>query len=205
MRRFRFGLLLLGIVTLAAMLLHRSPAAAQAHLPAHTAVQPAVRNDAVAASAFEAIVPVLHNPRCMNCHMMGDFPRQGDDSHPHIMRVQRGQDGHGVLPVRCSTCHQDHNLVGVHMPPGAPDWALPPASMPMIWQGLTDRQLCQLLKDPSRNGHKSIPQIVEHMGTPLVLWGWHPGEGRTPIPVSEQLFLNKVNEWAAAGAACPNR
>ena len=204
MRRIRSGLLLLGILALVATRLHRSPAAAQAHVQSHTA-HAALRNDAIAASAFEAIVPVLRNPRCMNCHMTGDYPRQGDDSHPHIMRVQRGQDGHGVAPVRCSTCHQDHNLVGLHMPPGAPGWALPPASMPMIWQGLPNRQLCELLKDPSRNGHKSIPQIVEHMGTPLVLWGWHPGQGRTPIPSPEQLFLSKVNEWAAAGAACPDR
>lgn len=39
------------------------------------------RDDAAAAAAFEAIIPVLHHPRCMNCHSTGDYPRQGDDSH----------------------------------------------------------------------------------------------------------------------------
>jgi hypothetical protein len=73
----------------------------------------------------------------------------------------------------------------------------------MIWQGLQDRELCELLKDPKRNGHRTIQQIVEHMSTPLVLWGWHPGEGRTPIPMPENEFLAKVKEWAARGAACP--
>ena len=73
-------------------------------------------------------------------------------------------------------------LAGVHMPPGSPDWRLPPPETPMIWQGLSDRQLCELLKDPNQNGHRSIPQIVEHMSTPLVLWGWTPVRAAPPYP-----------------------
>jgi hypothetical protein len=93
--------------------------------------------------------------------------------------------------------------MGQHMPPGAPDWHLPSTAMPMIWEGLSDRQLCQLLKNPRQNGKRNIDEIVEHMSTPLVLWGWNPGEGRTPIPVPETEFLGKVKEWASKGAACP--
>ena len=163
----------------------------------------AVNRSEVSSSAFEAMMPVLRHPRCMNCHSGGDFPRQGNDSHPHIMDVRRGPDGHGANGVKCSTCHQDHNLPGIHMPPGAPEWALPSPAMPMIWDGLSDRQLCQLFKDPKRNGHRTIAQIVNHMNTPLVLWGWHPGEGRTPIPSSEKHFLENVKLWAENGAACP--
>jgi hypothetical protein len=74
----------------------------------------------------------------------------------------------------------------------------------MIWEGLTDRQLCELLKDPKQNGNRTPDQIVEHMATPLVLWGWNPGEGRTPIPMPQQQFLANVKQWAANGAACPN-
>jgi hypothetical protein len=154
-------------------------------------------------AAFEAILPVLRHPRCMNCHSSGDYPRQGDDRHVHIMRVRRGPDGEGANPVRCSSCHQEKNSPGQHAPPGAPDWHLPPAGTPMVWEGLSGRQLCELIKDPARNGHKSIPQIVEHMSTPLVLWGWHPGEGREPVPLSLDEFLANVKQWAAAGAACP--
>jgi hypothetical protein len=161
------------------------------------------RDDAGAAAAFEAIVPVLRHPRCMNCHSNGDFPRQGDDSHRHTMQIRRGPNGKGVNAVRCSTCHQDHNLAGLHMPPGAPDWHLPSPAMPMIWEGLTDHQLCELLKDPQQNGHRTAEQIVEHMHTPLVLWGWVPGEGHTPIRTPQHDFLAKVQEWAARGAACP--
>jgi hypothetical protein len=160
--------------------------------------------DKDAGAAFEAIVPVLRHPRCMNCHSSGDFPRQGDDGHPHTMQVRRGPDGQGVNTVKCSTCHQDHNLAGIHTPPGAPDWHLPPPETPMIWEGLTDSQLCELLKDPKQNGHRSIQQIVEHMSTPLVLWGWNPGEGRTPIPMKLSEFQARVRDWAAKGAACPS-
>jgi hypothetical protein len=155
------------------------------------------------AAAFEAIVPVLRHPRCMNCHSMGDFPRQGDDSHPHTMQVRRGPNGHGANSVLCSTCHEDHNLAGAHMPPGAPDWHLPPPETPMIWEGLTDVQLCELFKDPRQNGHRSVQQIVEHMSTPLVLWGWNPGEGRSAIPMKLSEFQDHVRDWAAKGAACP--
>lgn len=155
------------------------------------------------AAAFRAILPVLRNPRCMNCHSQGDYPRQGDDRHRHTMDVKRGRYGNGVNAVYCSTCHQDHNVAGLHTPPGAPDWELPPANMPMIWEGLTNRELCQLLKDPNQNGHRTVQQIVEHMSTPLVLWGWNPGQGRTPISMPQPEFLGKVKEWASKGAGCP--
>lgn len=158
---------------------------------------------AAGASAFKAIVPVLHSPRCMNCHSIGDYPRQGDDSHRHTMDVRRGLHGDGVDPVKCSTCHQDHNSAILHAPPGAPEWELPPPSMPMIWEGLTDRQLCELLKDPKRNGHRTVQQIVDHMHTPLVLWAWDPGPGRTPVAMPKAQFLSEVSKWATSGGGCP--
>ena len=187
-----------GLAVFGALLLHLSNLGAE-----ETKSRQMIDNSEVSSSAFEAMMPVLRHPRCMNCHSSGDFPRQGDDSHPHIMDVRRGTDGHGVNGVKCTTCHQDHNLPGVHMPPGAPDWGLPSSTTPMIWEGLNDRELCQLFKDPKRNGHRTVAQIVEHMHTPLVLWGWSPGEGRTPIPYSEKSFLENVKLWAENGAGCP--
>jgi hypothetical protein len=168
--------------------------------PAGPATQ---RDDAAAAEAFQSMVPVLHHPRCMNCHSSGDFPRQGDDSHRHTMNVRRGLHGNGVAGMRCSTCHQDFNLEGLHVPPGAPEWHLPSPDMPMIWEGLSNRELCELFKDPRQNGNRTVDEIVEHMNTPLVLWGWNPGEGRTPIPIPKAEFLANAKEWAAKGAACP--
>jgi hypothetical protein len=119
------------------------------------------------------------------------------------MNVRRGLYGEGVAGLKCSICHQDHNLQGEHMPPGAPDWHLPTAREPMIWEGLNDRQLCELFKNPSANGHRSANEIVQHMNTRLVLWAWNPGEGRTPVPMPQNEFLAKAKEWASSGAACP--
>lgn len=137
-------------------------------------------------------------------HSRGDFPRQGDDRHRHTMSVRRGPDGDGIAALKCSTCHQDHNPEGRHTPPGAPDWHLPPAATPMIWEGLTDGRLCELFKDPQQNGGRDVDGIVEHMNTPLVLWGWNPGDGRTPVPIPQATFLVNVRQWAAKGAACPS-
>jgi hypothetical protein len=164
----------------------------------------AASDDAGSVAAFREMLVVIRNPRCMNCHSTGDFPRQGDDGHPHAMNVRRGPDGKGVTAEKCSTCHQDHNLEGMHLPPGAPNWHLPPRDTPMIWQGLTDRGICEQLKDPARNGHRSVEQIVEHFTTDkLVAWGWNPGPGRAPVPMSKEDFAAKVKEWATKGAACP--
>jgi hypothetical protein len=153
---------------------------------------------------FAAFVPVLRHPRCMNCHSQGDYPRQGDDGHQHTMNIRRGPVGMGVAAVKCSTCHQDHNLDGAHLPPGAPGWHLPPPSMPMIWQGLTDAQLCEAIKDPKQNRGRNIDQLVEHLTEDKqVMWGWNPGEGRTPVPMPHDEFSAKVKQWQAAGAPCP--
>jgi hypothetical protein len=158
------------------------------------------------ASSFNALLPVLKHPRCLNCHSAGDFPRQGDDGHRHGMNVRRGTGGLGVTAQKCGTCHQDHNVAGSHTPPGAPGWRLPPAATPMIWQGKTDGEICNSIKDPKQNGHRTVAQIVDHMtADKLVLWGWAPGEGRNPVPMSQQEFSAKVKAWAAAGAPCPAR
>ena len=153
---------------------------------------------------FVEFVSVLRHPRCMNCHSRGDFPRQGDDGHPHTMNVRRGPEGHGVTAEKCTTCHQDHNLAGAHMPPGAPNWGLPPANMPMIWEGLSDGQICRSIKDPKQNKNRNLDQLVEHLTEDkMVMWGWNPGEGRTPVPMPHDEFSAKVKQWQAAGAPCP--
>lgn len=164
----------------------------------------AVPTKADSVAAFESIVTVLRNPRCLNCHSIGDFPRQGDDGHPHAMNVRRGPDGNGVTAEKCATCHQDHNLDAEHLPPGAPNWHLPPANMPMIWQGLTDRGICEQLKDPAQNGHRSLNDLIEHFGDDkLVAWGWNPGPGRAPVPMPREELVSKVKIWIAGGATCP--
>ena len=203
MNRYRRGLILMLALAIGTMACQLALRAAAKQKDAQRTAGNAGRDEAASAAAFASIVPVLRHRRCMNCHSSGDFPRQGDDGHRHTMNVRRGIYGEGVSGLKCSACHQEHNLEGEHMPPGAPGWHLPAAREPMIWEGLSDRQLCELFKNPASNGHRGVDEIVQHMNTPLVLWGWHPGEGRTPIPMSENEFLAKAREWASSGAACP--
>ena len=164
----------------------------------------ATRDDAGARAAFAAAAPVFFHPRCMNCHPSGDRPLQGDDSHPHAQNVQRGPLGDGRYGMKCTTCHQQENTPGPHMPPGAVVWRLPPPKMPMVIQGKTPRELCEQLKDPARNGGKTLQQIIEHVTSDkLVGWGWNPGEGRTLPPLSREEFARNVKLWVEKGAACP--
>ncbi|HXM36222.1 MAG TPA: hypothetical protein VN920_13605 [Pyrinomonadaceae bacterium] len=166
-----------------------------------TAVQ---KNDVRARESFLAALPVLKHPRCLNCHSTGDYPRQGDDGHIHTQNVRRGIDGKGKYGQKCSACHQEQNVAGLNMPPGAPNWQLPPATMPMIWEGRTPGQICRQLKDPKQNNGKTIAQIIEHVNADkLVLWGWNPGEGRSMPPLSHDDFAGKFQDWARYGAACP--
>lgn len=152
-------------------------------------------------AAFRRIASVLRDPRCMNCHTVTDFPRQGDDRHRHIMNVLRGDDNHGVPGARCSTCHQGVNQVnGV---PGAPKWGIAPLSMG--WEGLDDRQLADAIKDPSRNGHRTLAQIQDHMARDvLVSWAWNPGAGRRSPQISQAELGRLVQEWIDTGAYSPS-
>lgn len=164
------------------------------------------REDLLAsAAAFQAVYKVLMSPRCMNCHPKGESPLQGDDSHPHTMDVTRGPDGKGLYALKCANCHQTTNTPGLNMPPGNPTWHLPPADMPMVFEGKTPHELALQLKDPNKNGHKTLQQLITHVSKDaLVLWGWKPGDGRTLPPLSHAEFTKQFKEWVAKGAAVPD-
>ena len=156
---------------------------------------------AQATHPFEAIASVLQHPRCVNCHPSDNRPLQGDDHHLHQMMVNRGLDGRGSVGARCYACHQGQNS-DLSIVPGAPHWQLAPASMG--WFGLSSRDLCRVLKDPARNGNRSLADLVEHMDKdPLVRWGWSPGKGRAPIPIAHAEFIALLKAWAATGGDCP--
>lgn len=161
------------------------------------------RDDAGARAAFLASYRVLMHPRCMNCHPAGDAPLQGDDSHLHIQSVKRGPNGHGKYGMKCSACHQDTNLPGANMPPGVPEWHMPPPEMRLVFEGKSPGGLCRQLKDPRQNGGKTVEGVLDHLETPLVLWGWSPGDGRSTPPLSYAEFVQKMREWVNKGAACP--
>jgi len=156
------------------------------------------------AKAFLAASQVFFNPRCVNCHPKGDAPLQGDAGRPHTMDVKRGPDGMGKNAMLCTNCHQTANLPGAHMPPGDPGWLMPPEDMPMIFEGRTPHELCLQLKDPAQDGKRTPKEVVEHVRTTtVVLWGWEPGDGRTPVPMPHEIFMKDMTEWLEKGAACP--
>ena len=160
---------------------------------------------AASREAFFQVYKVFTSPRCQNCHPSGDSPLQGDDSHPHLQNVKRGKDGHGVYGVRCDACHQTTNLTGDHMPPGNPKWSLPSPEHKMIFVGRTPAELCRQLKDPKQTGGRSLAQLLEHVSSDdLVGWGWNPGDGRAPPPLSRADTVAQMKLWIDGGAACPD-
>jgi hypothetical protein len=154
--------------------------------------------------AFAAMASVLTSPRCLNCHIPGETPLHGDGGKSHKeLNIKRGPDGRGTPAMRCSNCHQSENSTALHAPPGVPHWRLPPPSMPMAWQGLGTGDLCRRLKDPGKNGNKTLPELFRHMDEdPLVRWGWNPGPGRSIPPLSHEVFMARVKEWIDTGAVC---
>jgi isoquinoline 1-oxidoreductase/isoquinoline 1-oxidoreductase beta subunit len=153
-------------------------------------------------AAFTTVYKVLMHPRCMNCHPAGDAPLQYDDSRTHGQNVSRRSEKNG-LP--CSACHREKNGTKPHMPPGAPNWHLPPAETPMVFQGRSPRALCEQLKDPRQTGGKDIAKLIHHVeDDALVGWGWDPGPGRTPVPIPRATVVAAMKTWVAAGAPCPD-
>jgi hypothetical protein len=170
--------------------------------------------------AWRAIYSVLTYPRCINCHPVAsqvpgyafnpatnaqypqDYPRQGDDRHPHYYTVLRGDTfalptaehtgtvypGMGTPFERCTFCHGSKNdpvtgIPGTTNPegtdPSAPFWALAPASM--AWESapgvpLNGAQLCANLLNKQLNGNRQPKDLLHHLETePLVLWSFNPG------------------------------
>ncbi len=144
---------------------------------------------------------VISSPRCQNCHPVGQRPTQGDDMHPHLPLVVRGLDDQGAVGLRCTTCHQAKNFEPAGVP-GNPKWHMAPIEM--AWQGKTLAQICEQIKDPARNGKRTLPQLLDHMAhDDLVGWAWHPGGTRTPAPGTQAQFGALVAEWIKTGAQCP--
>ena len=153
--------------------------------------------------AFAAVASVLTSPRCLNCHVPGDSPLQGDEETPHNMNVKRGPGGKGTVAMRCSNCHQEVNSSALHAPPGAPGWRLPPPSMKMAWQGLSVGEICRTLKNPDKNGGRSLDQLEEHIRNDrIVNWAWNPGPDRSLPPLTHEEFVERFTEWVQTGASC---
>lgn len=157
---------------------------------------------------FEETGKVLQHPRCLNCHPADDRPLQGIDMHPHEPPVFRGPANFGLTGMECNTCHREENTAvvaqaeGIESIPGNPAWHLAPIEM--AWVGKSLGEICEQIKDTDRNGGKTLDELVEHMAEDdLVGWGWEPGEGREPVPGTQERFGELYKAWAETGAHCP--
>jgi hypothetical protein len=153
------------------------------------------------AALFTEAGKVLTSPRCVNCHPRGDRPLQTETGRLHQPPVERGADGFGAVSARCSTCHQGANFDPAGMP-GHAHWHLAPREM--AWQGKTIGEICVQVKDPARNGGRTLAQIHDHMtNDSLVGWAWAPGYGRAPAPGTQKELGALLDAWIKTGAACP--
>ncbi|SRR5579871_2190996 len=163
----------------------------------------AIRDTRARSSAlFTELGKVLTHPRCVNCHPADDSPREGEVSRLHQPPVSRGPDGYGLPAMRCPICHQQANFdpAGV---PGSPNWQLAPHEM--AWAGKSLGEICAQIKDPARNGNRSLEVLVEHIGDDsLVGWAWAPGYGRQPAPGTQKEAGALAEAWVKTGAVCPN-
>src|ERR1700750_2219026 len=154
------------------------------------------------AAIFTELGKVLTHPRCLNCHPAGDRPRQGDMARLHQPPVERGGDGFGLPAMRCPICHLQTNVDAAGVP-GNPIWHLAPREMG--WEGKTLREICLQIKDPARNGNRSLDALIEHIGEDhLVGWAWAPGSGRQAAPGTQKQAGVLVEAWVRTGAECPN-
>ncbi len=156
---------------------------------------------------FQEASRVLTDPRCINCHPATRRPTQGEDMHPHVPPIVAADSSFGPAGLACNACHgaENRTVVGSRLKsiPGNAHWQLAPASM--AWQGLTVGEICEQLKDTSRNGNRSHADLIKHMGTDhLVGWAWHPGDGRKAPPGSQETFAALITAWIDTGAECPD-
>jgi hypothetical protein len=195
------------LVAVAALLMSMLTAYAVSDSPSDTLAAPesfaAIGDTATRSAAlFVELGKVLTHPRCVNCHPAGDRPRQTDVSRLHQPPVERGVDGFGLAAMRCPICHQAANFEPGRVP-GNPIWHLAPREM--AWEGKTLGEICAQIKDPARNGGRSLEALAEHIGSDhLVGWAWAPGFGRRPAPGTQKEAGALVEAWAKTGAVCPS-
>jgi hypothetical protein len=154
---------------------------------------------------FEEMMVVIGHPRCLNCHPVEGGPRQGMDMAAHQPPVVRGAADFGAPGMRCTTCHGAENVAyetAEGSIPGHEPWQLAP--LETGWIGRTASEICAQLKDPETNGGRTLAELHEHNAEDgLVGWGWHPGEGREPVPGTQEIFGELTQAWIDTGAACP--
>lgn len=193
------------MLTAAAMLIGAGHFAAAQENPAPP---PAAVDAGKGLPEWDKVFRVFSHPRCAGCHVADDRPRWSGahygGTRVHAFNVRRGEDGSGFgnPGLRCTTCHFSSNSNKLHGPPGVDGWLLAPVEM--AWFGRSSADICGQIKDPARNGGRTLEEIALHVRDDrLVGWGWAPGPGREPAPGSAKDTYEAIERWMAAGAPCP--
>ncbi len=165
-----------------------------------------------ALTEWDKLYSVFSHPRCASCHVgddnrprwMGtDYGLDPGEAQFHGMNVNGGMSRIGAETLPCMTCHQEENSDILNGPPGAHVWALAPVEME--WFDKSSAYICAQIKDPARNGGRSLEAVSDHINNDdLVHWGWSPGPGRTPAPFGRKETVDIFNAWIAQGAPCPD-
>ncbi len=164
---------------------------------------------------WQMFYEVASHPRCANCHVGADNrPMWSGPSYgatrPHGMNIDAGESRIGAETLACATCHTtltapkpDANKIPHAAPRVAMAWALAPVEAE--WFGKSSAYICNQLKDPERNGGRTIREVAVHLDHDLILhWAWNPGGTREPAPHSLQETMDFLIKWQAAGTPCPD-
>ena len=167
-------------------------------------------------ASWQQFYEVASHPRCSNCHVGADNrpmwsgPSYGK-TRVHGMNIQAGESRIGVEALICSTCHTtlsqadpEANAIAHMAPKVASAWQLAPVEAE--WFGKSSGYICNQLKDPARNGGRTIREVAAHLDHDQILhWAWNPGGNREPAPHSLQETMDALMKWAAAGTPCPDQ
>ncbi len=163
---------------------------------------------------WQLFYEVASHPRCANCHVGSDNrpmwsgPSYGK-TRPHGMNINADESRMGVETLACGTCHttlsqpdENANAVPHSAPKVAMAWSLAPVEAE--WFGKPSAYICNQLKDPERNGGRTVRELAIHLDHDLILhWAWNPGGDREPAPHSLQGAMDALMKWSAAGTPCP--
>lgn len=163
-------------------------------------------------AAWSRIYHVVSHPRCANCHTgASDRPMWSGTSYgrtrPHGMNVRAGDSRIGAETLPCRTCHvTSENTVDISAPRAAPQvqdvWRLAPPEAD--WFGRSTEFICAQLRDPERNGDRTVAELADHLEHDVILhWAWAPGGEREPAPYDLKSHINDLMVWGAAGQPCP--
>lgn len=122
------------------------------------------------------------------------------------MNINAGESRIGAETLMCSTCHVQRerlNEVAHAAPQVAMEWQLAPVEAE--WFGKSSEYVCNQLRDPDRNGGRSLTELAEHLDHDLILhWAWKPGGGREAAPYSLREHIDDILVWGVSGFPCAN-